>query len=427
MNKITSFLEKYLLPIANKVAKNRYLLAIRDSFLVSLPFTMIGSLFVALLNFPFLDKLVGEEFVGTLNEVLSPIVSLTTGVTSVILALGIGYSLSKYYKLEPFYGALTSLSSFLLITPISIVSDKGEIVNNVLPLSQLGASGMFSTIIISFLSIEVYRLAIQKNWTIKMPDSVPDLVSNSFFSFIPISISVLVAFTIRTVFTFSEYESMNNFIYTFLQQPLGNIGTSLPMTILSAILVNIFWFFGLHGHSIALSPLVPMLRANALENVEALQAGKELPHIVNESFSNFFSICGGYVSIPVLICLLIFFKKKKEWKQLGTIALVPGIFGVYEPLIFGLPIMLNPILFIPLIITAIVPTALSYTVMYLGWVPYTNGVSYPFTMPLILSGILSTNSLAGGILQLVILIILTFVWYVFMKVLFNQSNLVKEK
>ncbi|WP_438763664.1 PTS transporter subunit EIIC [Enterococcus sp. AZ194] len=138
--------------------------------------------------------------------------------------------------------------------------------------------------------------------------------------------------------------------------------------------------------------------------------------------TDFFVLNGGYLSIPVLISLLFFFKKRSEWNDLGKIALVPGIFGVYEPLIFGLPVMLNPILFIPLIATPIITTTLSYFAMASGLVPLTTGVALPYTMPLVISGAIVTNSIRGAILQLLLLILLAFMWYVFLKVLDGQKT-----
>lgn len=309
-----------------------------------------------------------------------------------------------------------------MITPMTTVTESGEKVLSVLPLSEVGAVGMFAAIIMSIIATEIYRYAIQHNWTIKMPNSVPKLVSDSFFSFIPIAVALIVAFAIRTLFEATSFETVNNLIYQVLQKPLTSLGTSLPATLIVGVLVNLFWFFGLHGHVIVGSVMVPIWNAQSFDNLSAFQAGKELPHLVTGQFTDFFVLNGGYLSIPVLISLLFFFKKRSEWRDLGKIALAPGIFGVYEPLIFGLPIMLNPIMFIPLVLTPIITTTISYLAMNIGLVPFTTGVALPYTMPLIVSGAIVTNSIRGAILQLFLLVILTFMWYVFLKVLDNQKR-----
>ncbi|MBO0411286.1 PTS sugar transporter subunit IIC [Enterococcus hulanensis] len=427
MKKLTALLEKYLLPFANIFSKNRYLVAIKDAFLISLPFTIFSSMFTAIANIPFLPNIFGEKAITQFQAFVSPTFSLTMGVISFIVAAGIGYSLSNHYSVNPIYGAIVSLISFIMITPMTTATEAGEPVLNVLPLSEVGAVGMFAAIIMSIIATEIYRYAIQHNWTIKMPSSVPKLVSDSFFSFIPIAVALIAAFAIRMIFEATPFETVNNLIYQMLQKPLTSLGTSLPATIIVGILVNLFWFFGLHGHVIVGSVMVPIWNAQSFDNLAAFQAGKELPHLVTGQFTDFFVLNGGYLSIPVLISLLFLFKKRTDWNDLGKIALAPGIFGVYEPLIFGLPIMLNPIMFIPLVATPIITTTLSYLAMNLGLVPFTTGVALPYTMPLIVSGAIVTNSIRGAILQIVLLIILTFMWYVFLKVLDNQNKMEMEQ
>lgn len=427
MKKLTALLEKYLLPFANIFSKNRYLVAIKDAFLISLPFTIFSSMFTAIANIPFLPNIFGEKAITQFQAFVSPTFSLTMGVISFIVAAGIGYSLSNHYNVNPIYGAIVSLISFIMITPMTTATETGEQVLNVLPLSEIGAVGMFAAIIMSIIATEIYRYAIQHNWTIKMPSSVPKLVSDSFFSFIPIAVALIAAFAIRMIFEATSFETVNNLIYQVLQKPLTSLGTSLPATIIVGILVNLFWFFGLHGHVIVGSVMVPIWNAQSFDNLAAFQAGKELPHLVTGQFTDFFVLNGGYLSIPVLISLLFLFKKRTDWNDLGKIALAPGIFGVYEPLIFGLPIMLNPIMFIPLVATPIITTTLSYLAMNLGLVPFTTGVALPYTMPLIVSGAIVTNSIRGAILQIVLLIILTFMWYVFLKVLDNQNKMEMEQ
>ncbi|MBP1042736.1 PTS sugar transporter subunit IIC [Vagococcus sp. BWB3-3] len=423
MEKITAFLEKYLLPFADVFSKNKYLVAIKDAFLISLPFTIFSSIFTAIANLPFLPNMFGEAKIAQFQQFVSPTFSLTMGVISFIVAAGIGYSLSNHYKVNPIYGALVGLLSFIMITPTSTLTDSGETVLNVLPLSEIGAIGMFSAILVSILGTEIYRYAIQHNWTIKMPSSVPKLVSDSFFSFVPIAVALLVAFVIRMIFQGTSFETVNNLIYQMLQKPLTSLGTSLPATIIVGVLVNLFWFFGLHGHVIVGSVMVPIWNTQSFANLQAFQAGESLPHIVTGQFTDFFVLNGGYLSLPVLISLLFFFKNRSDWRDLGKIALAPGIFGVYEPLIFGLPIMLNPIMFIPLIATPIITTVISYFSMAWGLVPLTTGVALPYTMPLVVSGAIVTNSIRGALLQFVLLVILTAMWYLFLNVMDQQNKL----
>lgn len=169
-----------------------------------------------------------------------------------------------------------------------------------------------------------------------------------------------------------------------LQQPLTSLGANLSATIIVAMLINLFWFFGLHGHVIVGSVMVPAWTAQTAENLAAFQASTTLPNITTTQFTDFFVTNGSFVSILILISLLFIFKKRKEWQNLGKIALAPGLFGVYEPLIFGLPVMLNPILFLPLILTPVITSVISYLAFSTGLVAFTTGVTLPYTVPLII-------------------------------------------
>lgn len=422
MQKLIEFLEKFLMPIAGVMSGNRYLIAIRDGFLISLPFTIFGSIFTAIANLPFMATFLGDDRTSALQLFVSPTFSMTMGIISLITAAGIGYSLSKYYQVNEVYGSIVAFVAFLMITPTTIVLESGEVISDAISLSSLGSVAMFSSIIISIVSIEVYRLAIQKKWTIKMPDSVPQLVSDSFSSFIPVVCVLIVAFIIRVVFEATSFESLNNFIYLELQKPLSTLGTSYLATVIVAMLINLFWFFGLHGHTIVGSVMFPIWTEKSIENFTAFQNGDVLPNIVTGNFLDFFSINGAFISIPILISLLVFFKKRKDWQTLGKVALAPGIFGVYEPLIFGLPVMLNPILFLPLILTPVITTTISYISMSVGLVPLTTGITLPYTTPLVLSGYIVTNSIMGSILQIVLIIILSIMWYVFLKIMDGQTS-----
>lgn len=422
MQKFIQFLEKFLMPLAEVMSGNRYLTAIRDGFMISLPFTIFGSIFTAIANLPFLGMLIGEDRVGALQIFVAPTFSLTMGIISLITAAGIGYSLSRYYKVNEIYGAIVSFVAFLMITPTTMVLENGDVVSDVLSLANLGSVAMFSAIIIAIVAVEVFRFTIQRNWTIKMPESVPKLVADSFSSFIPVVCVLIVAFAIRVIFEATTFESLNNFIYLVLQKPLATLGTSYIATVLVSMLVYLFWFFGLHGHTIVLSAMFPIYTEKSIENFTAFQNGDVLPNIITGNFSDFFAINGGFISIPILIALLFFFKNRKDWKTLGKVALGPGIFGVFEPIVFGLPVMLNPILFIPLILTPVIATTISYFAMALGLVPLTIGITLPYTTPLILSGFIVTNSIRGSILQIVILVVLTVMWYMFLKILDIQTT-----
>lgn len=156
MNTFTKVLERRLIPIAESFSKNRYLVAIRDAFLIALPFIMFGSIFTALANLPFLDSIIGAALVVDIQSVIGPTINLTMGIISFITATGIGYNLSKHYKVNAIYGSIVSLVSFIMITPTETTSATGELIGGVIPLGQAGAVGMLAAIIIAIVATEIY-------------------------------------------------------------------------------------------------------------------------------------------------------------------------------------------------------------------------------------------------------------------------------
>lgn len=169
MNKFMEFLENILLPIADKLNNNRYLTALRDGFMVALPFIIFGSIFVVLANLPFLDRLIGEEAFATYQNALAPASESTLSLMGLFVIVGIGYKLTQRYGLEAIYGGTVAIASFLILTPQVLEGVAGAI-----PAVSLGAEGMFLGIVTAFVSAELYRFFTQKNWTIKMPAGVPD-------------------------------------------------------------------------------------------------------------------------------------------------------------------------------------------------------------------------------------------------------------
>lgn len=420
---IAEKLQQYLLPMANRIGANRYLQAIKDAFLISLPFTMFGSIVLAIVNIPFLEKLIDKETIVAIQLAAAPIQNVTFNVIAVMVVLGIGYSLGKYYKMNPIYTAMSSLIGFLMVTPTTTLWEE-TLITGVFELNHLGTMAIFSGIIMSILCSEVYRFIVQKNFVIKMPDSVPELVADSFSSFIPVGGVLLVSFAVQLGFTFTSYETMNAFIYQMIQIPISRIGSSFAATMIAGALCNLFWFFGLHGNSIVYnSVLSPIFKSLSLENLAAFQAHETIPNIITEEFAFYFGgFNGSFIAYPILICIIIFFKKKKEWKKLAEVSLVPGIFSIYEPIVFGLPLMLNPIMLIPMLLTPMLSCGISYAAMKIGLVPLCTGVSIPWTTPMVLSGIITTNSIMGGILQLVIIAVLTLLWYIFLKIAYQSEE-----
>ncbi|MBE6184370.1 PTS cellobiose transporter subunit IIC [Bacillus ginsengihumi] len=414
MNKFMDLLENILLPIADKLNNNRYLTALRDGFMVALPLIIFGSIFVVIANFPFLDHIISKDAYTAYQNALGPASAATLSIMGLFVIIGIGYKLTQHYKGEAIYGGVVALASFLILTPQVVGKTTG-----VIPTAVLGAQGMFVGIFTAFISAELYRFFVQKNWTIKMPPGVPTAVSKSFSALIPITFTLTFFLVIRILFSLTPFETVQNFIYTIIQEPLTKLGSGLPATIVAVLLIQLFWFFGLHGQIIVNSVFDPIWYTLNDQNLKAFQAGHELPNIITKQFMDSFLVGMGGTGMTLGVVLLIFMiGRSRQLKELGKLGGPAGIFNVNEPIIFGLPIVMNPLVLIPWLLAPVVVTCITYFSMATGLVPKPAGVIVPWTTPIIINGFLATgNAWQGGVLQAVNLLVVMAIWWPFLKIL----------
>ena len=417
MNKFNEYMEKYLLPIAGKLGSSRILTVLRDAFMLSFPLTIVGSLAVVIMNLPYLDKVIGEGGVSSLQSYLNVLPSSTMSIATLFVVLGIGYYLGKSYEVEPIFSAAISITAFLVLTPL--VSAAGE---DAIPIARLGAKGMFVGILAAFFATALYVNILKRDWTIKMPAGVPPTVAKSFAALIPACIVLTVFLVIRTAFLYTPWGNIHDFIYQIIQMPLMHFGSGLAATLVAIVAIQFLWCFGLHGQIIINSVLDPIWNTLSLQNYEATVANTELPNIVTKQFMETYGVgLGGTgMTLAVIIGILVI-AKSKQLRQVAKLAGPAGIFNVNEPVIFGLPIVMNPAILIPWVIAPVVGITIAYLAMSLGIVPMTTGVAVPWTVPIFFSGMLATNSIAGGILQLVVLAVVLLIWAPFIKIIDTQS------
>ncbi|UOQ45653.1 PTS cellobiose transporter subunit IIC [Halobacillus salinarum] len=413
MNKFMEVLENFLMPVADRLNNNRYLTALRDGFMVALPIIIFGSIFVVIANLPFLDALIGEDAYKEYQRVLGPASAGTLSIMATFVIVGIGYKLTEQYGGEAIYGGVTALAAFLILTP-QVVDD----VTGVISTESLGSKGMFVGIFTAFISAELYRYFVGKDLTIKMPSGVPGAVSRSFSALLPITFTLTIFLGIRILFLYTPFETVQNFIYTVVQAPLTALSSGLPATIVAVLMIQIFWFFGLHGQIIVNSVMDPIWYSLANENLDAFKAGEQLPHIVNKQFIDSFIVGMGGSGMTLAVIIGIFLiGKSRQLKELGKLGAPAGIFNVNEPIIFGLPIIMNPIVFIPWMLAPVIVTIITYGAMATGIVPPPTGVIVPWTTPTILNGAIATNSWQGGVLQAFNIGVVFLVWWPFLQVL----------
>lgn len=424
-------LEKVLMPVADKLGRNKILVAIRDGFLITTPLLIVGSIFLLIANFPipgwedFWNNILGPNWASWFTNVSRA----TFNMIALLTCVGTGYAYARELKGDAIQGAGVALVSFFILMPTRIPFEgvNGPETVSGLAFEYIGSNGIFLALIISLVSVRVFNWVYKKGWTIKMPDGVPPAVADSFAALIPSAIVITLFFLVRIGFEFTSFETAHNFIYKVLQTPLQGAGNTLFAQIIYSLACTVFWFFGINGPAVANTVFAPITKILTIENLEAFQAGLPLPNIFTDPFSNFFTGFGGGGSTLSLVIVMVLFCKSQRIKQLGRLSIVPGFFGINEPIIFGLPIVLNPVLIVPFVGVPVVNLVLSTIATNMGIIPYTTGVSLPWTTPIGFSGYLSTGSVMAGVWQIGLLLLGCIIYYPFIKMLDKQYLKDEEK
>lgn len=395
-----SKVENFLATKLTALNTNRYMEAIKSGFYVAMPMLIIGSVFLLLCQLPIdgYSEFMAETFGKGWSDFFFIPFFCSVSMMSLFVLLGVSESLASHYQIDKRSSQVMAVAGFMILTPF-INSETGA---TGIPLDNLGASGLFLTMIVAIAAVEFNRFVLNKGWTINMPDGVPANVSASFTSLIPAFLFMLVCIVIRMLFGMTEFGSAHNFIYSIIQLPFQHLTSSLPTMIFIVFMISVSWFFGIQP-AIITSVFEPAWRAMSAENLAAMQAGATATNIINfEFYANFIAIGGGGATIGLAIALL--WRKSKRYKELGKLSLPASIFNINEPLIFGVPIVLNPVIIIPFFLAPLICCILAYITMTIGIVPVANGLSIPWTTPPLISGYL-LSGIPGLLLQLVEIII----------------------
>lgn len=415
MEKLTKWLEDKVYPFASFFEQNKYLSSIQYGIMLTTPLLLVGAFACIISDFPldgyqdFMISVFGEKIWGEWNwSVINP---ATFGLIALVTMLGTSYELSRKEKISPLPGIVIALMGYFLL----VKSDA----NSMISLNEFGASSLFLAIIVAIISVKIYALCINKNLVIKMPSSIPKFVVDQFTALIPAVICAVIFLVIRYAIEITSYETAYNLIYGLLQAPLAQVGTSFIGTMIVTFLNSFLWFFGLHGTNVVSSVMTPLWYAARDANLAVYQMDPMAlrPFIVTNDFSNMIIFLGGTGLTLPLAFEMIFMCKSKRIKTIGKGGLIPGIFNVNEPIIFGLPLVMNPVMVIPFILVPMICTAVAYCSMQFGLVPLPTGVAVPWTMPFFLGGWLMCNDIRGGLLQIVVMLIAALIYYPFIKTL----------
>ncbi|MGM0922308.1 MAG: PTS cellobiose transporter subunit IIC [Bacillota bacterium] len=429
MGKVNRFFEEKFMAAAAKVAGQRHLQALRDGIILTMPLIIIGSVFLILGFLPiegypeFMASVFGDQW---LTKLLYP-VGATFDIMALIASFGIAYRLAENYGVDALTAGAVSVAAFLLATPYQVPflaegASEAVMVGGAIPAALMGSKGLFVAMLLAILSTEIFRFVIQKNLVIKMPDGVPPAVSRSFIALIPGFFILTSVWLLRLLVENTSFESLHNVVSILLGKPLGVLGGSLIGSIVAVILIQLLWSTGLHGASIVGGVMGPIWLTSMDENRVAFQAGEALPNIFTQQFFDLFIYIGGSGATLSLVFCMLFLAKSQQMKQLGRLSIGPGVFNINEPVTFGMPIVMNPLLIIPFILTPIAITIATYICMATGIVARPAGIGVPWTMPPLFGGYLATGGkISGLIMQLINMVIAFFIYYPFFRMWDKQK------
>lgn len=428
MEKFMSFFEKHIATHLIKISNNKYLRVVSRAFMASMPLSIAGAFFTMLLTLPLGEWYTNFLASSNLGTYLSYPQQVTTDVLALVIAFTIAYSLAKEYKEDALTVGIISLCSFLLLTPFntSLTLDDGTVheVLKVIPTMWLGAQGLFVAIITGIFVTEVYHFCIKRNWYIKMPAGVPENVATPFRGLVPCMILLITFLLVRVGLEQTPFGNLHQLVYGLLQIPLQSLGNNIITFVICTLLMQLLWMVGVHGPLTVISVMLPVWTAAQTENLTAVLAGGEPTNIISISYYMMYgNFMGGSGNTLGLVILMAFFAKSKQFRTLGKLSLGPGIFNINEPITFGLPVVMNPIAFIPFVFTPVIVAILAYIFTKIGFLGILPGINTPSQVPIIIKAFFAggETSVRIAIFQVAMFILCTAIWYPFFKIMDKEA------
>ncbi len=419
-------LEKWLAPLSDKLGNQRHLQAISNGMMMSLALIVVGSIFLIIANPPinldlvdlntsnvFLKALIAWKQWAVANyDAITIPYTMTMGLIGLVTSFGVSYCLAESYKMKAAITGIISMCVFLMI--VAPVSD-GQ-----LSMTYLGADGLFVALIVGLLSVEICRV-VGKKVVFTFPSTVPSAVTNFVNSLLPLAFNIIIIYGLNLVLIAATGKSLPDFIMSFLTPAISGIDNVWAYMAIFAF-SNVLWLFGINGSSIIFPLVFTLGITNTGLNAELVNAGNAAEHVMNLQMYRYAILGGGGNTLGLV--LLMCFSQVKHLRTIGKLSIVPGICGINEPVIFGGPIVLNPILAIPFVLMPCISIYLGYLVQSIGLVSMGYIVDPSFT-PFFAQGFLSALDFRNVIFMLVLIAISIVVYYPFFKV-YEKSLAQKE-
>ena len=404
--------------LMGRFAEIRAVAALRDGFIMTTPFTICGSLFLLIANVPvpgyteFMAGIFGPDWAAPLYAVASG----TFGILALVVVMGVAYKYAEAEGADAIMSAVLALATFFILLPPGVMTE-GGLVTGGIPKAWVGSNGVITGILVAVITAKTCVYCEKNHIGIKMPEAVPGGVARAFEALTPGTVLFTGAALCYGLCFFMGATSVPELIFKVIQTPLQSLSDTLAGGIVIAGLMSTLFWAGIHGPNVVGGVVNPLLLANSLDNQSLLDAGIALlgnpdAKIITAQVGGVFIQSGGCGMTLGLIIAALIYARSKQMRSLTKMSLVPGIFNINEPIIFGLPIVFNPYLLVPFILVPVLAMIITYVSIVTGFMPPFGAVQVPWTTPQILAGLL-LNGWQGAVVQLIILVMSVIVYYPF--------------
>jgi len=404
-----------------KFAQLRYIKIIMNAFMSVAAFSIGASLFSLLrsIPIPFWQTFLNNT---GLTGILNIPITMVSNLYAIMIVICVGYEVAMSFEAKPLPAAMIAFGSFMILTPFeaSVAIQNGEevvrgVAQNVIGLGPLGSQGIFLAMFTGLIAARLYVLLIQKNIKLKMPASLPPAVAGMFETMIPAGLVFILFIAIRLLFQATPFGTAQNFIYGVLQAPLVGIGATPVGAALYLMAGKFLWMFGIHGDLLAYAALGSVRSAATQANMAAFAANEAVPYLE-------WTLLTPFTNVHILsLTILLLLSKSEQFKSLGKLSIATSAFNITEPIMFGLPIILNPIMAVPFVLLPGINVFLTSLLMRSGIIAASTGAALSSNIPTPIYMWMTTNSISGLIWGLLVIVLDAVVFYPFFKIAEKQA------
>lgn len=404
--KLIDVIERQITPLAGAIGQQKYVTSIRDGFITALPFMIVGSFLLVFIFPPFSpDTTWGFarawlQFSLDHRDALMLPFNFSMGVMTLFIAVGIAASLAKHHHLDSLTAGMLSLMSFLLVA--------APLKDGQISTAYFSGQGIFTAILVAIYSTELYAFLKRHNITIRLPPEVPAGVARSFEILLPV-LAIILTLHPLNLFIEAQLGMIIPEAIMSLVKPLVAASDTLPAILLSVLVCQVLWFAGIHGALIVTGIMNPFWMANLSANQAALAAGTVLPHVYLQGFWDHYLLIGG-VGSTLPLAFLLLRSRATHLRTIGKMGIVPSFFNINEPILFGAPIIMNPMMFIPFVCVPMVNAVLAYGATRLGWLSQVVSLT-PWTTPAPIGASWAANWTLSPVVMCLICMVMSAVIY----------------